>query len=102
MGLTCRGEQIRNKWKRVLVFFIDFVESFKVNTKSERSILLPNKEDRSSIRRVGWMDKTNPKMFVDELLEGGEFRLRERVHGVDGWRSTFLQIDLEIIGMVQS
>ena len=34
--------------------------------------------------------------------EGGEFRLRERVHGIDGQRSTFFQIDLEIIRMVWS
>ena len=102
MGLTCGSEQIRNERKRVLVFFRDFVESLKVNTKLERSILLPNKEDWSSLREVGGTDETNPKMFVNELLEDGEFRLRERGHGVDEWKSTFFQIDLEIIRTVQS
>ena len=60
MGLTCGGEQIGNEWKRVLVFFRDFVESPKVNTESERSILLLNKEDWSSVRGVGGTDKTDP------------------------------------------
>ena len=102
MGLTCRGEQIRNERKRVPIFFRDFVKSPKVDTKSERSIFLPNEEDWSSMRGVGGMDETNPKMFINELLESGEFGLRERVHGIDGRRSIFLQIDLEIIRTMQS
>ena len=53
--------------------FRDFVESPKVDTKPERSILLLNKEDWSSMRGVGRMDETNLKMFIDELPEGGEF-----------------------------
>ena len=84
MGLTCGSEQIGNERKRVPVFLRDFVQSPKISTESERFILLPNKEDQSSVRGAGEMDRTNLKMFVNELLEGGEFRLRERVHGING------------------
>ena len=102
MGLTCGGEQIGNERKRVPVFFRNFVKTPEIDTESERSILLLNEEDQTSMRGIGGMDKINSKMFVDELPEGGEFGLRERVHGIDGQRSIFLQIDLEIIGTVWS
>ena len=41
------------------------------------------------MRGIGGTDETNSKMFVNELLEGGEFGLRQRVHGIDGQGSTF-------------
>ena len=40
-------------------------------------------------------------MFIDEFSEGLEFGLRERVHGTNQRCSTFLQIDVKVIWLVQ-
>jgi len=49
-------QEVRNEWKWISVFLGNLVEASEINTESKRAVFLPNKEDRCSMGRVGWMD----------------------------------------------
>jgi len=61
-----RGEW---KWKWITIFFGDFIETTEVHTKTEQSILLLDKEDWSSMGRVGWMNEPIVEMLIYESPE---------------------------------
>jgi hypothetical protein len=69
-SLTGRVEKIRNKRKRVSIFFRDFVESPIINAEAEGTILLFYKKDGSPMQRVGRADEFCPKIFIQKLSEG--------------------------------
>jgi len=49
---------------------------------------------------MGWSNETHSDIFIDEFLEGFEFKRRKGVDRSDGRCSTFLKIDLEVIRVV--
>ena len=47
------------------------------------------------------VDKSSSEMVIKEVVENFELRLRERIHWNDQWRSSFFQINFEIVRPVQ-
>ena len=42
-------------------------------------------------------DKSSLEMVIEEVVENFELGLRERIHQNDQWRSSFFQINFEIV-----
>ena len=52
LGFARSGQQVRDEWKWILVLLGDPVKTSEVNTKTEGSVLFPNKEHRGSMLQV--------------------------------------------------
>ena len=82
---------------RVAILLADFVEALEIDTESKGAVLLFDEEDWSSMGRGGRLYETCSKVFVDESLESGKLDWRQRVECSQGWRCSFLKIDLQVI-----
>ena len=78
-SFTGTVEEVGNERKWVVVFLGDAIESPEIHTEAQRSILLLDEEDRSSMRRCGLADKSSGEVLVDELAERVEFSRRKGV-----------------------
>ena len=101
-GITRSIKEVCEKWKGVPVLLCDFVQSVKVDTELEGSILFGSEEDRGTMRRVGRGDKSISEVFIEEFAKCFKLFGRERVKASQGWFSAFLDFNLEVIGVMVS
>ena len=72
----------------------------EVNAQSELAILLFDKEYWSSTRRSGRMNESSFEVLVNELVESGKFCWGEGVDQTQGWKCSFLEVDLEVVRLM--
>ena len=59
-------------------------------------------EDYQSTMEGGSLaNKSGLEMVIEEVTENFELGLRERIHWNNQWRSSFFQINFEIVRLVQ-
>ena len=97
MGFTCSGNEVRNEWKGISVFFGYFIETLEIYTEVEGFIFLEGKDYQSTMGGGSLADKSGSEMVIEEVVENFELGLRERIHRNDQQRSSFFQINFEII-----
>ena len=90
MGFTHSGKEVRNEWKRILIPFGYFIEA-------EGFIFLEGEDHQSTMGGGSLADKSGSEMVIEEVVENFELGLRERIHRNDQQRSSFFQINFEII-----
>ena len=101
MGFTHSGKEVRNEQKGILVFFGYFIETLEIYAEAEGFIFLEGKDYRSTMGGGSLADKSGLEMVIEEAAENFELGLRERIHWNDRQRSSFFQINFEIIRPVQ-
>ena len=97
MGFTCSGKEVRNEWKGISVFFGYFIETSEIYAEMEGFIFLQGEDYWSTVGGGSLADKSSSEMVIEEVAENFEPRLRERIHRNDQRRSSFFQINFEII-----
>ena len=101
MGFTCSGKEVGNERKRILILFGYFIEASKIYAEAEGFIFLESEDYQSTMGGGSLADKSSLEMVVKEVMENFELRLRERIHWNNQWRSSFFQINFEIVRLVQ-
>ena len=101
MGFTCSGKDVRNEWKGILVFFGYFIETSEIYAEAEGFIFLEGEDYQSTMGGGSLADKSGSEMVIEEVAENFELGLRERIHQNDRQRSSFFQINFEIVRPVQ-
>ena len=101
MGFTHSGKEVGNEWKGISVFFGYFIETSEIYTEAEGFIFLEGKDYQSTVGGGSLVDKSSSEMVIKEVAENFKLRLRERIHQNDWWRSSFFQINFEIVRPVQ-
>ena len=101
MGFTHSGKEVGNEWKGILVFFGYFIETLEIYAKTKGFIFLKGKDYRSTMGGGSLADESSLEMVIKEIAENFELRLRERIHWNDWRRSSFFQINFEIVRLVQ-
>ena len=100
-GFTHSGKEVGNEWKGILIFLGYFIETLEIYAEAEGFIFLEGQDYQSTMGGGSLADKSGLKMVIEEDAENFELRLRERIHRNDQWRSSFFQINFEIIRPVQ-
>ena len=100
-GFTHSGKEVGNEWKRISVFFDYFIETSKIYAETEGFIFLEGEDYWSIVGGVSLVDKSGSEMVIEEVAENFELRLRERIHWNDRRRSSFFQINFEVVRPVQ-
>ena len=101
MGFTRSGKEVRNEWKGISVFFGYFIETSEIYAEVEGFIFLEGEDYWSTMGGGSLADKSGSEMVIEEVVENFELRLRERIHRNDQQRSSFFQINFEIVRPVQ-
>ena len=101
MGFTHSGKEVGNKQKGILVFFGHFIETSEIYAEAEGFIFLEGEDYRSTMGGGSLADKSSSEMVIEEVVENFELGLRERIHWNDWQRSSFFQINFEIVRPVQ-
>ncbi|EJF57828.1 hypothetical protein DICSQDRAFT_68362 [Dichomitus squalens LYAD-421 SS1] len=99
-SLPGRVQEVGDQRERVTVLPGHLVEPTVINAESQGPVLLLDEEDRSSAQRVGRVDEAGAEVLVDVFSEGVQFQLREGVDGTEWRYRTFLEGDLEVVGVV--
>ena len=99
-GFTRSGKGVRNKWKGILVIFGYFIETSEIYAEAEGFIFLEGEDYRSTMGGGSLADKSGSEMVIKEVVENFELRLRERIHRNNQQRSSFFQINFEIVRLV--
>ena len=100
-GFSGSIKEISNKRNRILVLLGYGIESSIVNTESESTVLLLDKEYWSSSRRTTRPDESVFEILVDEVTESLSFVRRELVYTAE-WRSlAIFEFYLQIIRTMQ-
>ena len=99
-GFTRSGKEVGNEWKRISVFFGYFIETLEIYAEAEGFIFLEGEDYWSTMGGGSLADKSSSEMVIKEVVENFELGLRERIHWNDWWRSSFFQINFEIIRLV--
>ena len=71
------------------------------STEVEGFIFLKGKDYRSTMGGGSLADKSGSEMVIEEVAENFELGLRERIHQNDQRRSSFFQINLEVVRPMQ-
>ena len=100
-GFTCSGKEVRNERKGILVFFGYFIETSEIYAEAEGFIFLKGEDYWSTMGGGSLVDKSGSEMVIKEVAENFKLRLRERIHWNDWWRSSFFQINFEIVRPMQ-
>ena len=101
MGFTCSGKEVGNGRKGISVFFGYFIETSEIYTEAEGFIFLEGEDYQSTMGGGSLVDKSGLEMVIEEVAENFKLGLRERIHWNDQWRSSFFQINFEIVRPVQ-
>ena len=101
MGFTRSGKEVGNEWKGISVFFGYFIKTLEIYAEVEGFIFLEGKIYQSTMGGGSLVDKSSSEMFIEEVAENFELGLRERIHRNDQQRSSFFQINFEIVRPVQ-
>ena len=96
-GFTHSGKEVGNEQKGILVFFGYFIETSEIYAEAEGFIFLEGEDYESTMGGGSLVDKSGLEMVIEEVAEKFELRLRERIHQNDQWRSSFFQINFEIV-----
>ena len=100
-GFTCSGKEVGNEQKGISVFFGYFVETLEIYAEAEGFIFLKGEDYPSTMGGGSPVDKTSSEMVIEEVAENFELGLRERIHQNDRRRSSFFQINFEVVRPVQ-
>ena len=100
-GFTCSGKEVRNEWKGISVFFSYFIETSEIYTEAEGFIFLKGEDYQSTMGGGSLADESGSEMVIKEVAENFELGLRERIHQNDQRRSSFFQINLEVVRPMQ-
>ena len=99
-GFTCSGKEVRNEWKRILILFGYFIEALEIYAEAEGFIFLEGKDYWSTMGGGSLVNKSGSEMVIEEVTENFKLGLRE-IHQNNWWRSSFFQINFEIVRPVQ-
>ena len=97
MGLTCSGKEVGNEWKGISVFFGYFIETLEIYAEMEGFIFFKGKDYQSTMGGGSLVDESGSEMVIKEIAENFELGLRERIHQNDWRRSSFFQINFEVV-----
>ena len=97
MGFTRSGKEVRNERKRILILFGYFIEALEIYAKAEGFIFLEGEDYWSTMGGGSLVDKSGSDMVIEEVTENFELELREGIHRNNWQRSSFLQINFEIV-----
>ena len=81
-------------------FFGYFIETSEIYAEVECFIFLEGKDYQSTMGGGSLVDKSGLEMVIKEIVENFKLRLRERIHRNDRRRSSFFQINFEIVRLV--
>ena len=101
LGTTGAVKEVSNERKRIMVLFGDPVESTKIHTEMERTVLLLYEEDRSSMRRSRLANESSSEILVDELPESRKLSQRQGVEMTGRNGSIVLQVNVEVVESVR-
>ena len=88
MGFTHSGKEVRNEWKRILIFFGDFIEALVVYAEAEGFVFLKSKDYQSTMGG-SLVDKSGSEIVIKEVMENFKLRLGEGIHPNNQRRSSF-------------
>jgi hypothetical protein len=91
-------QEVRNERKWVTILLGNFVQPTVVDTKAETAVLLPNEENRSSVRRIRGADKSDADVLLNEVSECLNFCGGKGVHTTRRGRRTILKVDFQVNG----
>ena len=97
MGFTHSGKEVGNEQKGILILFGYFIETSEIYTEAEGFIFLEGEDYQSTMGGGSLVDKSGLEMVIKEVVENFELRLRERIHQNNWQRSSFFQINFEIV-----
>ena len=100
-GFTHSGKEVGNEWKGISVFFGYFVETLEIYAEVEGFIFLKGEDYWSTMGGGSLADKSGSEMVIEEVAENFELVLRERIHRNDRQRSSFFQINFEVVRPMQ-
>ena len=100
-GFTHSGKEVRNEQKGILVFFGYFIETLEIYAEVEGFIFFKGKDYQSTMGGGSLADESGSEMVIKEIAENFKLRLRERIHRNYWWRSSFFQINFEVIRPMQ-
>ena len=100
-GFTLSGKEVRNEQKGISVFFGYFVETSEIYAEVEGFIFLKGEDYQSTMGGGSLADESSSEMVIKEIAENFELGLRERIHRNDQRRSSFFQINFEVIRPMQ-
>ena len=101
LGMAGAVEEVSNERKRIMVLFGDLVESTEIHTETERTVLLFNEEDQSSMRRSRLVNESGSEILVNELPKSGKLSRRQGVETTRWNGSVVLQVNVEVVGSVR-
>ena len=77
------------------------IETSEIYAEVEGFIFLEGEDYQSTMGGGSLVDKSSLEMVIEEVVENFELGLRERIHWNDRWRSSFFQINFEVVRPVQ-
>ena len=101
MGFTRSGKEVGNEWKGILVFFGYSIETSEIYAEVEGFIFFKGEDYWSTMGGGSLVDESGLEMVIKEIAENFKLRLRERIHWNDRQRSSFFQINFEVIRPMQ-
>ena len=101
MGFTHSGKEVRNEQKGISVFFGYFIETSEIYAEAEGFIFFKGKDYQSTMGGGSLADESSLEMVIKEVVENFELGLRERIHRNDWRRSSFFQINFEVVRPMQ-
>ena len=100
-GFTHSGKEVRNERKGISVFFGYFIETSEIYAEVEGFIFLEGKDYWSTMGGGSLADESGSEMVIKEIAENFKLGLRERIHRNDRQRSSFFQINFEVVRPMQ-
>ena len=100
-GFTRSGKEVGNEWKGISVFFGYFIETSEIYAEAEGFIFFKGEDYQSTMGGGSLVDESGLEMVIEEIAENLKLRLRERIHRNDQQRSSFFQINFEVIRLMQ-
>ena len=100
-GFTRSGKEVRNKWKGISVFFGYFIETSEIYAEAEGFIFLKGEDYQSNMEGGSLADESSSEMVIEEVAENFKLGLREKIHQNDQRRSSFFQINFEVVRLMQ-
>ena len=78
-------------------FFAYFIETSEIYAEAEGFIFIEGEDYQSTMGGGSLVDKSSSEMVIEEVVENFKLGLRERIHWNDQRRSSFFQINFEIV-----
>ena len=97
MGFTHSGKEVGNEWKGISVCFGYFIETSEIYAEAEGFIFFKGEDYWSTMGGGSLADESGSEMVIKEIAENFKLGLRERIHRNDRQRSSFFQINFEVV-----